>query len=159
MFRDGLFQEWSARYFTMTMTNSRPYIVRALYEWILDNECTPYVLVNAMADNVQVPQQYVKNGQIVLNVSPVAVMDLLLTNECMQFNGRFGGMPMDVFVPISAVMGIYARENGQGMIFDIDDPQPPAPKGPERIGVVKASPINKAAGLAAKSKPGLRVVK
>ena len=143
----------------MTMTSSRPYIVRALYEWILDNNCTPYVLVNAMAEDVLVPQQYVKNGQIVLNISPVAVMALSLTNETMQFNGRFGGMPMDVIVPMSAVMGIYARENGQGMIFDLDDPQPPAPKAPDSAGTAKSPSAGKSAGAEPKSKPGLRVVK
>jgi stringent starvation protein B len=114
----------------MTMTSKRPYIVRGLYEWILENNYTPYVLVNAMADSVKVPLQYVKNGQIILNVSPVAVLDLLLTNEAVQFNGRFGGVPMDVYVPMSAVMGIYAKENGQGMIFDIEDSDP-APEPPE----------------------------
>ena len=115
----------------MSMTSSRPYMMRALYEWILENECTPYVLVNAMAKNAQVPQEYVKNGQIVLNISPVAVTNLLLSNEAMQFNGRFGGVPMDIYVPIEAVMGIYARENGQGMIFDNEEPTPdPEPEQP-----------------------------
>lgn len=142
----------------MTMTTSRPYIVRALYEWILDNECTPYVLVNAMAEDVQVPQQYVKNGQIVLNISPVAVMDLLLTNDAMQFNGRFGGQPMDVYVPMSAVMGIYTRENGQGMIFDLDEPRPPTPAGPDS-GSDKASTKEAGGKAASKNKAGLRVVK
>lgn len=142
----------------MTMTSSRPYTVRALYEWILDNECTPYVLVNAMAENVQVPQQYVKNGQIVLNVSPVAVMDLELTNDAMHFNGRFGGMPMDVFVPMSAVMGIYARENGQGMIFEMEESEPP-PEGPDSDGGDKKAGDDKADKPPAKNKPGLRVVK
>lgn len=116
----------------MSMTSSRPYMMRALYEWILDNDCTPYVLVNALADSVEVPQQYVKNGQIVLNVSPTAVIDFLISDEAVQFNGRFGGMPMDIYAPMTAVMGIYARENGQGMIFDMDepepDPEPPKPK-------------------------------
>ena len=135
----------------MTMTSSRPYIIRALYEWILDNECTPYILVNAGADHVEVPQQYVKNGQIVLNVSPVAVVDLLLSNDAMQFNGRFGGKPMDVYVPMAAIMGIYARENGQGMIFENEEPQPPSPEDPESSGGGKSSP--------GKNKPGLRVVK
>ncbi len=139
----------------MSMTSSRPFIVRALYEWILENDCTPYVLVNALAEQVEVPQQYVKNGQIVLNVSPVAVMDLLLTNESMSFNGRFGGVPMDVFVPMPAVMGIYARENGQGMIFESEDadPEPPKPEKPRSVPkVVKEKPESK-------NKPGLRVVK
>jgi stringent starvation protein B len=111
--------------------------MRALYEWILENQCTPHVLVNALADQVQVPQQYVKNGQIVLNVSPVAVMDLLIADEAMSFNGRFGGVPMDVYVPMSAVMGIYARENGQGMIFEPEedgtDPEPPKGKPEKKV--------------------------
>lgn len=139
------------------MTSSRPYIVRALYEWILDNECTPYVLVNALDERVEVPQQYVKNGQIVLNISPIAVKDLLLANEAMQFNGRFGGQPMDVYVPIDAVMGIYARENGQGMIFDMQDSTPPTPPepGPDKLKAVKTKPSEPES----KNKPGLRVVK
>ncbi|ARN74876.1 ClpXP protease specificity-enhancing factor [Oceanicoccus sagamiensis] len=147
------------------MTSSRPYIVRALYEWILENDCTPYVLVNAMADNVEVPQQFVKNGQIVLNVSPVAVMDLLLTNETMEFNGRFGGMPMDIYVPMTAVMGIYARENGQGMIFDMDDsnPEPPVPDddGPKPTGPKPVTPKSSGpkSDTSNQKKPGLRVVK
>lgn len=142
----------------MTMTSSRPYIVKALYEWILENDCTPYVLVNAMADDVQVPQEFVKNGQIVLNVSPVAVMDLLLTNETMEFNGRFGGVPMNIYVPMTAVMGIYARENGQGMIFDLDDsnPEPPLPVGPKPTGVKSSGPKPDDSN---KKRPGLRVVK
>jgi stringent starvation protein B len=146
----------------MSMTFSRPYIIRALYEWILDNECTPYVLVNAMADGVEVPQQYVKNGQIVLNVSPIAVMDLLLTNEAMQFNGRFAGMPMDIFVPMSAVMGIYAKENGQGMIFDLDEepkPEPPSPSKTDADGPVQGQEGAGNGKSPAKNKQGLRVVK
>jgi stringent starvation protein B len=141
----------------MAMTSSRPFIVRALYEWILENDCTPYVLVNAMADSVQVPQQFVKNGQIVLNVSPVAIMDLLITNEAMTFNGRFGGVPMDIYVPMSAVMGIYAKENGQGMIFDLEDsgPEPKPPSGFKPKTVEKTKPSSPPE----KSKAGLRVVK
>ncbi len=105
--------------------------MRALYEWILDNDCTPYVLVNAEEAGVDVPQQYVKDGQIVLNISPNAVVDLVIDNDAMHFNGRFGGVPIDVFVPMASVVGIYARENGQGMVFDRDDnPWPEPPEGP-----------------------------
>lgn len=103
------------------MTPSRPYIIRALYEWIVDNDCTPYVLVDAGVNNVMVPEQYVKDGQIVLNISPGAVMDLNIGNDALVFNGRFGGVAMDVYAPIAAVMGIYARENGQGMVFDPEE--------------------------------------
>ena len=107
------------------MTPSRPYIMRALYEWIVDNDCTPYVLVDAAVADVMVPQQFVKDGQIVLNISPGAVMDLNITNEAMAFNGRFGGVATDIFVPIAAVVGIYARENGQGMVFEPEESSPP----------------------------------
>ncbi len=129
----------------MAMTSSRPYLVRAMYEWIVDNKCTPYVLVDAHAVGVQVPQQYVENGQIVLNIAPGAVASMELGNELMRFNARFGGVPTDVFVPIAAIRGLYARENGRGMVFDEED-EPPAPTNPD------------GPGDAAK-KPSLRVVK
>ncbi|MEH6580400.1 MAG: ClpXP protease specificity-enhancing factor [Halioglobus sp.] len=111
------------------MTPSRPYIMRALYEWIVDNDCTPYMLVDAMLENVMVPQQFVKDGQIVLNISPGAVVELNIANDAVSFNGRFGGVATDIYVPAAAVIGIYARENGQGMVFDAeegsDDDTPP----------------------------------
>jgi stringent starvation protein B len=115
----------------MSMTSQRPYLVRAFYEWILDNKCTPYILVNAYESGVEVPQDFVKDGQIVLNISPVAVQGLLIANEGLEFNGRFGGIPTRVRVPIIAVMGIYAKENGQGMIFELggDHPRPQPPAG------------------------------
>jgi stringent starvation protein B len=116
----------------MAMTPSRPYIMRALYEWIVDNECTPYVLVDASVQGVVVPEQYVRDGQIVLNISPSAVMDLVISNDAMAFNGRFGGIAVDIYVPVSAVVGIYARENGQGMVFEPEEPPPtPDDPGPE----------------------------
>lgn len=114
------------------MTSSRPYIMRALYEWIVDNQCTPYVLVDASDTNVLVPQQYVKDNQIVLNISPDAVVDLNITNQAVAFNGRFGGVATDVYVPIDAVVGIYARENGQGMVFDPEDSVEPPEEPPPR---------------------------
>jgi stringent starvation protein B len=116
------------------MTPSRPYIMRALYEWIVDNSCTPYVLVDATLDNVLVPEQYVKDGQIVLNISPTAVMELNMSNDAVAFNGRFGGVATDIYVPVNAVIGIYARENGQGMVFEPEeeaDPAPPEDEPPE----------------------------
>ena len=114
--------------------------MRALYEWIVENDCTPYLLVDAGIADVMVPQQYVKDGQIVLNISPGAVMDLNISNEAVIFNGRFGGVATDIFVPVGAVMGIYARENGQGMVFDAEEapdetpPEnpPPSPVKPEK---------------------------
>lgn len=112
------------------MNSSRPYLLRALYEWIVDNDCTPHVIVDATAPGVDVPEDYVKDGQIVLNLSPSAVIELQLADDCVSFNGRFGGKPTDVFMPMGAILGIYARENGQGMAFEPEeDGDDPAPEG------------------------------
>ena len=99
------------------MTSSRPYLIRALYEWIDDNQLTPHILVNAAAPGAQVPEGYVHQGRIVLNIGPSAVQGLQMTNEEITFNARFGGRAQGVRVPVGAVMAIYARENGQGMAF------------------------------------------
>lgn len=112
------------------MNSSRPYIIRAIYEWIVDNECTPHLLVDATFSGVLVPESYVSDGQIVLNIAPSAVVSLQMGNDTVVFNGRFGGQPQDVAVPIAAILGIYARENGQEMVFDSPmdpdpDPEPP----------------------------------
>lgn len=111
------------------MTPNRPYFMRALYEWIVDNHCTPYILVDALHEDVNVPQQYVKDGQIVLNISPGAVIDLTISNQSVVFNGRFGGVATDIYVPVGAVVGLYARENGHGMVFEPEesDPDPCSP--------------------------------
>lgn len=117
------------------MTSSRPYIIRAIYEWIVDNDCTPHLLVDASGDDVVVPATYVSDGQIVLNISPTAVVSLQMGNDAISFNGRFGGQPIDIYAPIASIMGIYARENGQGMIFEVEptpEPPPEKPQPPER---------------------------
>lgn len=144
----------------MTMTSSRPYLLRALYEWILENSCTPYILVNAYGAEVMVPQEYVKDGQIILNISPSAVHDLLMSNDAIEFNGRFAGIPTPVYVPVAAVMGIYARENGQGMVFESEQPAPP-PSSPPTVPVAPAGKdTDKPAGKGrARQRPSLRVVK
>jgi len=120
----------------MSMTSSRPYLLRAIYEWIVDNDLTPYLLVNAEQEGVEVPVQYVEKGKIVLNVSPRAVQALDLANERISFSARFAGRPMEVSVPVSAALAIYAKENGQGMIFtdedDGGDEPPPTPDKPNR---------------------------
>lgn len=105
------------------MNSSRPYLVRALYEWIVDNDCTPHLLVNSEHAGVQVPTGFASDGQIVLNVSPTAVRHLHMDNEVVSFEGRFGGVPHSLYVPTAAVLAIYARENGQGMVFDQEAPQ------------------------------------
>ena len=126
------------------MTSTRPYLLRAIYEWIVDNGLTPHLLVHAEHDQVMVPRQFVDNGVIVLNVSPSAVRDLHLGNEAVEFNARFAGQPQHVYAPIGAVQAIYARENGQGMMFsgadDGEEPEPPEtsdkPDGP-KLRVIK----------------------
>lgn len=100
------------------MLPSQPYLLRAIYEWIVDNEMTPYVLVNAQNDDVQVPVQYVDNGKIVLNIAPRAVSQLELGNSEIMFSARFSGNPTRVCFPVTSVMAIYAKENGQGMVFN-----------------------------------------
>lgn len=117
----------------MELTPSQPYLLRAIYEWIVDNDLTPYLLVDASNDDVQVPRQYVENGKIVLNIAPRAVNNLVLNNEAVQFNARFSGKPMDVSLPTHAVLAIYAKENGQGMVFNEvnhTEPEPPKPTKP-----------------------------
>lgn len=115
------------------MTSSRPYLLRAIYEWIVDNGLTPYLLVNADYPDVQVPVEHVSNGKIILNVAPEAVQSLDLGAADVSFNARFGGRPMSLFFPVAAVLAIYARENGRGMVFsDSDDNPPPSPPEPRK---------------------------
>jgi stringent starvation protein B len=110
----------------------RPYLLRAIHEWISDSECTPHIVVDAGVTGVEVPRQYVRDGKIVLNVSWNATAHLKLGNDELSFSGRFGGVGMTVRVPVEAVLAIYARETGQGMIFTDDEavPGPEAPKEP-----------------------------
>ncbi len=114
------------------MTSTRPYLIRAIYEWIEDNNLTPHILVNTEAPGVEVPKQHVHEGRIVLNINATAVRDLRLGNEWIEFNARFGGVARTLQIPVSAVLAIYARENGQGMAFGEepggDAPPPDAPQ-------------------------------
>jgi len=115
------------------MTSLRPYLIRAVYDWILDNGYTPYLLVNAVAEGVLVPQQYVQpDGSIVLNLRPEAAQHLSLGDEYIEFNARFGGVPQSVTVPVLAAMAIYAKENGRGMVFEPEEGDgTPPPRAPE----------------------------
>lgn len=101
----------------MSISSNRPYLIRALYEWLVDNSLTPHLLVDAGHSDVIVPSQFVEEGRIVLNISPTAVQRLDLGNNLISFSARFGGKPMNVMVPPGAVLGIYAQENGRGMLF------------------------------------------
>jgi stringent starvation protein B len=109
------------------MRPRRPYLLRAIHEWITDSLCTPHIVVDATFEAVEVPRQYVKDGKIVLNVSWNATANLRIGNEELSFSGRFGGSSMSVSIPITAVLAIYARETGQGMIFTDEDVEASAP--------------------------------
>ncbi|WP_407331469.1 ClpXP protease specificity-enhancing factor [Enterovibrio sp. 27052020O] len=113
-----------------TLKPRRPYLLRAFYEWLIDNDLTPHLVVDATLPYVNVPTEYVQDGQIVLNVAPRAVGNLDLGNDEVCFNARFGGRPMLVSVPLYAVLAIYARENGAGTMFD---PEPAYEAELERI--------------------------
>jgi stringent starvation protein B len=125
------------------MTSNRPYLIRALYEWLVDNDLTPYLLVDAKRDDVQVPAQYVEDGRIVLNVGPSAVRGLDLGNQQISFEARFGGAAHAILLPPAAVLGVYARENGKGMLFpeeaggDSEPPPQPPSGGKPSLKVVK----------------------
>jgi stringent starvation protein B len=130
----------------VSMTPSRPYLIRALYDWIVDNGMTPYVLVNAEDDQVVVPRQFVEGGKIVLNINPSAVQNLQLGNELVEMDARFSGSPMHISIPVMSVLAIYARENGKGMVFTEEDNNDEPPSGT-------------GSGGDAKKRPKLRVVK
>ncbi len=111
----------------MATTSSQPYLIRAIYQWIIDNDLTPYLLVDASNDDVVVPRHYIENHKIILNVAPRAVTNLELGNEQVWFDARFAGNPMHVQFPVLAVLAIYAKENGQGMVFNEHRPPPDTP--------------------------------
>ena len=100
--------------------SKRPYLIRAMHEWMGDNSHTPHIVVDASVDGVSVPREHIKDGKIILNISETAAHNLKLTNDAVSFRARFSGVPFDVWVPMKSVLGIYARETGQGMIFSHD---------------------------------------
>jgi stringent starvation protein B len=137
------------------MSSNRPYLLRAIYDWITDNQLTPYVLVDAAVEGVRVPPQVVKNGQVVLNLAMRAVANLELGNEVISFQARFSGVSQAIRIPVHAVLALYAQENGQGMMFPSEEGEvpPPAP-GPDDSG-----PGPSGGGDKPRRSPHLRVVK
>lgn len=136
------------------MNSNRPYLLRGLYEWIVDNECTPHILVHSDAPNVVVPSGYASDGRIVLNISPSAVRFLELGNEAVTFEGRFGGVAQQLHIPMGAILAIYARENGQGLVFELEErlEEAPAPEPDE-------PPPSGSTPPRATGRPSLKVVK
>lgn len=135
------------------MTPTRPYFLRALYEWILDNDCTPYLAVNALYTGVEVPEDYIEDGEVTLNLAVTAVLGLKIENDSVSFKAKFNGIEHYVYVPMAAVLGLYSKENGQGMLFpdepgfDTQDAEHPDDLPPEPTPPKKSS------------KPHLKVVK
>lgn len=130
------------------MTSSRPYLVRAIYEWLVDNQLTPYVMVDAMVPQVEVPENYIEDGKIILNVAPMAVRDLSITNTDIQFDARFSGVTYHIYIPTPSIMAIYAFENGRGMVFSDEDE-----------GDGDAGPVAPGQPPRARGKPNLKIVK
>jgi stringent starvation protein B len=112
-------------------TMKRPYLLRAMHEWILDNDMTPHLVVDATRKDLVVPSGHAADGKLVLNVSPTATRGLVLGNELVTFEARFAGVSRRVEIPVDAVLGVYARETGQGMIFPEEEAPPPGPGSPE----------------------------
>jgi stringent starvation protein B len=150
----------------MTMTPSRSYLLSALHQWITDNDLTPYLAVDARVQGVMVPEQFTLDDQLVLNISYSAVQQLSIDQEGVSFSARFGGVPMNVFIPLAAVLAIYARENAQGMGFGMEpgaeelmqlaeqqppEDSPPTPSGP--------APVSSKKSAGSKSRTTLKVVK
>ena len=136
----------------LTLISSRPYLIRAIYDWIVDSGLTPYMLVNAQAADVTVPTQYIQDGKIILNIGPQAVRGLELTNDWVMFSARFSGVSMEVSLPPQAVLAIYAKENGRGMVFSHED-EASDHEGPDE------PPGGDEPPLPPKGRPSLRVVK
>ena len=126
------------------MTNpsrsKRPYLIRAMHEWMGDNMHTPHIVVDTSFDGVAVPPEHIKDGKIILNISESAAHNLKLTNDAVSFRARFGGVPFDVWAPIRSVLGIYARETGQGMIFSHDAERAEPPELQEEIEETRSRP-------------------
>ena len=131
-------------------TSTRPYLIRALYEWCTDNGFTPYIAVS-VDDSVQVPREYVKNGEIVLNISFDATSSLKLGNDFIEFKGRFAGTAREIMVPVCQVIAIYARENGQGMAFPLGPPNGVKTTAASSINLVSVR--EGAPGVASEAKP------
>lgn len=133
----------------------RPYLLRAMHEWMSDNQQTPHMVVDAAVEGVEVPRQYIQEGKIILNISHSATGGLVLGNDKVEFNARFGGATYQVSVPLQAVLGIYARETGQGMIFsEADWPTNTPPKTPAPSEGSSSTPTSKNA-----KRPQLKVIK
>ena len=137
------------------MKSSRPYLLRGLYQWMIENDATPHLLVDETRPGVMVPPGYGKDGMVILNLAPSAVQGLQLDNGSVSFEARFGGVPHQIYVPMSAIKGLFARENGEGMQFLAEPGDPPEDEEGVSVQSSEAPPQTEPA----KGRPGLRVVR
>tara|TARA_B110000438_G_scaffold170920_1_gene163309 strand:- start:226 stop:648 length:423 start_codon:yes stop_codon:yes gene_type:complete len=140
------------------MHSNRPYLLKAFFDWIVDNQCTPYIIVDAYYAGVEVPQEFVNDGQIVLNIAPRAVSDFAINDTSVEFSTRFNGVPINLYLPTSSILGIYAQENGKGMMFEPEESSEPPPVSPTMV-KRKIKPKSHSTESISKAKPSLRVVK
>ncbi|WOE30378.1 MULTISPECIES: ClpXP protease specificity-enhancing factor [unclassified Acinetobacter] len=108
---------------SLKLSPNRPYLARAIYDWICDNQLTPYIIVDATQPYISVPEQFIQDGQITLNIAPHAVNNFYMDKQAIAFAARFAGVSRDIYVPFKALIGIYARENGEGLFFNPDEYQ------------------------------------
>ena len=144
------------------MISNKPYLIRAFNEWIVDSVCTPIIVIDALHPRSKVPKDYIENGQVVFNISPDAIRDLKIMNESVEFKASFSGVVHIIFAPMSAILAIYAEENGEGIFFDGEDddisdsdyaPVPVAEANPR-----SEAPLSAQEATAGKGKPFLRIV-
>ena len=143
------------------MSPQRPYLLRALYDWLLDNNCTPHVVVDATQPYVNVPQEHVKDGQIVLNIHPAALTNFAMDLDHISFEARFGGVPRRIYLPMAAIIAIYARENGAGTIFEAEPGLKPQEKADSQAltDVQSPSSDDNSEPTPPRKRPSLKVVK
>lgn len=138
------------------LSSSRPYLIRAIYDWLLDNKLTPYVMVDASVPNIKAPKQFIEDGKIVLNIAQQAVGSLHLGNDLIEFDASFSGVITHIEVPVRAIKAIYAYENGRGMVFNDDDD---VESGGHDGGDAPASGPSDRNTAKPKGKPNLKIVK
>ena len=141
------------------MSSRRPYLVRAMHEWMTDNHQTPHIVVDASIEGLEIPRQFVQDGKIILNISFNATQNLNMSNERIEFNARFGGHTHHVVVPMHALLGIYARESGQGMIFGESETPPPQTTPPDTPPDTPSASSDAAGKPAPRGRAQLKVVK
>lgn len=146
----------------MEFSSNKPYLLRAIYEWSLDNDATPHILISTINSQVDVPHQFIEDDKIILNISPSATNNLLIDNDGVSFSARFGGKPFSIYSPIGSVLALYASETGEGMSFEVEDfdgmPPDDKPPSPKSVPSSNISSLKKTSKKS-KKRPTLKVVK